>query len=622
MSNYSKLVLSSFFKLFGIPFVVLSTLYYVYDFSLNSVVTAVIYSVLALGCLLAVIVTFKLNKTALRGMATVAITYLSVYLVALKMNLNTTPMEYLKGVIFTVLAIAFITFFRCVLLPKKDCAFYTLRKVLFVIIAFITLFLPLLLLCYLIATNSLISSDIIIALAQTNGAEGAEFFVSNVNYKWLLALLFLIAVIYINCKAYENLTCDPKAKVTTSFSIAIILIGSIFLAIPRIDYLPFAVVKVTSRQLDNFALYKQQKGVRLQKLSTLTSLKLNPDVDKDGNLFVLVIGESQSASHIQAYGYQKATTPKLVERLKEPNHLLFNNVFSSWPQTVQALSYALTNANQYNQVDVSDAYSLIEIARAVGFDTYWLSNQRKYGMYETPITVISSTANHEIWTNGSAKMEGVFFDEELVNRLPKVEPNKNTLIIVHLMGSHQKYEKRVPKEFRQFKGTDEVVASYDNSILYTDYVVDEIYSKVKQNPAFKALVYFSDHGEEPHVVGGHDPVNVTYQMLKVPLFVYLSDSYRKNHLNLFESLKTNEHKYFSKDSKDLDYTVVSYEYPAPYTGLNEPYYPIVDEKNVELSNKYTKLGEKEKDVLFFGRLAEYRYYDMDDIIERILNAFE
>lgn len=547
MSNYSKLVLSSFFKLFGIPFVVLSTLYYVYDFSLNSVVTAVIYSVLALGCLLAVIVTFKLNKTALRGMATVAITYLSVYLVALKMNLNTTPMEYLKGVIFTVLAIAFITFFRCVLLPKKDCAFYTLRKVLFVIIAFITLFLPLLLLCYLIATNSLISSDIIIALAQTNGAEGAEFFVSNVNYKWLLALLFLIAVIYINCKAYENLTCDPKAKVTTSFSIAIILIGSIFLAIPRIDYLPFAVVKVTSRQLDNFALYKQQKGVRLQKLSTLTSLKLNPDVDKDGNLFVLVIGESQSASHIQAYGYQKATTPKLVERLKEPNYLLFNNVFSSWPQTVQALSYALTNANQYNQVEVSDAYSLIEIARAVGFDTYWLSNQRKYGMYETPITVISSTANHEIWTNGSAKMEGVFFDEELVNRLPKVDPNKNTLIIIHLMGSHQKYEKRVPKEFRQFTGADEVVASYDNSILYTDYVVDEIYNKAKKNPAFKALVYFSDHGEEPHVVGGHDPVNVTYQMLKVPLFVYLSDSYRKNHLNLFESLKSNEHKYFSND---------------------------------------------------------------------------
>ena len=547
MSNYSKLVLSSFFKLFGIPFVVLSTLYYVYDFSLNSVVTAVIYSVLALGCLLAVIVTFKLNKTALRGMATVAITYLSVYLVALKMNLNTTPMEYLKGVIFTVLAIAFITFFRCVLLPKKDCAFYTLRKVLFVIIAFITLFLPLLLLCYLIATNSLISSDIIIALAQTNGAEGAEFFVSNVNYKWLLALLFLIAVIYINCKAYENLTCDPKAKVTTSFSIAIILIGSIFLAIPRIDYLPFAVVKVTSRQLDNFALYKQQKGVRLQKLSTLTSLKLNPDVDKDGNLFVLVIGESQSASHIQAYGYQKATTPKLVERLKEPNHLLFNNVFSSWPQTVQALSYALTNANQYNQVEVSDAYSLIEIARAVGFDTYWLSNQRKYGMYETPITVISSTANHEIWTNGSAKMEGVFFDEELVKRLPKVDPNKNTLIIIHLMGSHQKYEKRVPKEFRQFTGADEVVASYDNSILYTDYVVDEIYNKAKKIPAFKALVYFSDHGEEPHVVGGHDPVNVTYQMLKVPLFVYLSDSYRKNHLNLFESLKTNEHKYFSND---------------------------------------------------------------------------
>lgn len=86
--------------------------------------------------------------------------------------------------------------------------------------------------------------------------------------------------------------------------------------------------------------------------------------------------------------------------------------------------------------------------------------------------------------------------------------------------------------------------------------------------------------------------------------------------------RTIEHKYFSKNTNDLDYTIVTYEYPSPYTGINEPYYPIVDERNTKLSNEYLKLAQREDNVSFFGRLAEYRYYDMDDIIERILNIFE
>ena len=54
----------------------------------------------------------------------------------------------------------------------------------------------------------------------------------------------------------------------------------------------------------------------------------------------------------------------------------------------------------------------------------------------------------------------------------------------------------------------------------------------------------------------------------------------------------------------------------------EPYYPVNDEKNQKLYQKYAKLGAEEQKVLFGGRLAEYRYYDMDKVIESAMNAAE
>jgi len=52
----------------------------------------------------------------------------------------------------------------------------------------------------------------------------------------------------------------------------------------------------------------------------------------------------------------------------------------------------------------------------------------------------------------------------------------------------------------------------------------------------------------------------------------------------------------------------------------EPYYPVNDERNQELYKKYAELAEKEKNVIFGGRLAEYRYYDMDKVIESALSC--
>lgn len=82
-----------------------------------------------------------------------------------------------------------------------------------------------------------------------------------------------------------------------------------------------------------------------------------------------------------------------------------------------------------------------------------------------------------------------------------------------------------------------------------------------------------------------------------------------------------EHKHFEMFGVEVDNcpkTVISKEYSTEWKEGMEPYYPVNDEKNNLLYNKYQKLAEKENNVIFGGRLAEYKYYDMAPVIERVL----
>lgn len=87
-----------------------------------------------------------------------------------------------------------------------------------------------------------------------------------------------------------------------------------------------------------------------------------------------------------------------------------------------------------------------------------------------------------------------------------------------------------------------------------------------------------------------------------------------------------EHKWFEfgKDANgnDLPKTVISREYSSEWKVGDEPYYPVNDEKNSELYKKYKTLAEKESKVIFGGRLGEYKYYDMDAVIDSALNRVD
>ena len=87
-----------------------------------------------------------------------------------------------------------------------------------------------------------------------------------------------------------------------------------------------------------------------------------------------------------------------------------------------------------------------------------------------------------------------------------------------------------------------------------------------------------------------------------------------------------EHKWFTfgKDEQgnDLPKTVISREYSSEWHPGDEPYYPVNDEKNSALYEKYTALADQEQKVIFGGRLGEYKYYDMDAVIAAALAAAE
>ena len=87
-----------------------------------------------------------------------------------------------------------------------------------------------------------------------------------------------------------------------------------------------------------------------------------------------------------------------------------------------------------------------------------------------------------------------------------------------------------------------------------------------------------------------------------------------------------EHKWFEfgKDDEgnDLPKTVISREYSSEWKLGDEPYYPVNDEKNSALYAKYKELADKEEKVIFGGRLGEYKYYDMDQVIAAALNTSE
>ena len=116
--------------------------------------------------------------------------------------------------------------------------------------------------------------------------------------------------------------------------------------------------------------------------------------------------------------------------------------------------------------------------------------------------------------------------------------------------------------------------------------------------------------------------DLEYRSLRFELVKLETEYYQKNcviNYTEYEVPYTRiiEHKYFEDDKSDVTY--ITREYPDEYTLGKERYYPINNERNNNLYEKYAGLAARQKNVIFGGRLANYKYYDMDDTVRAALD---
>ncbi|MGN0941093.1 MAG: phosphoethanolamine transferase [Selenomonadaceae bacterium] len=292
-----------------------------------------------------------------------------------------------------------------------------------------------------------------------------------------------------------------------------------------------------------------QMGIKKRENITRQIIQ-NADEINNG-LYVIVIGESETRDHMHAYGYNEENTPWLSSMADNSGCVVFSQGYSSYVQTVPSLMYALTAKNQYNGIAMENAISLVEVAKVARFTTIWISNQGKFGMYDAPITVIASETDHQIWVNEKlSNGQPRKYDGEIIENINVDELSKNhkTLLIIHLMGSHMTYKDRYPRKFDKFSDKTDNKNSfscYDNSVLYNDYVMKSIYNRVKDVPNFKALVYFSDHGEE--VTVDHDPNKFTWAMTRIPMYMIFSDEYIRENKGVVDGLRLHKDTAYTND---------------------------------------------------------------------------
>lgn len=159
----------------------------------------------------------------------------------------------------------------------------------------------------------------------------------------------------------------------------------------------------------------------------------------------------------------------------------------------------------------------------------------------------------------------------------------------------------------------------DNPLIKIELNTD--YKDIKNKIKFEKLIYTGCIDEFFDFKFGelsYRSLNLKSKTYDVEFFQSLAQmNYPENH----DYTRITEYKYFL--STQTSKTTVSYEYPQKYKiSKNDPYYPIPNDENNNMYIKYKEEAERLNDVIFVGRLAEYKYYNMDQIIARALEVFE
>jgi heptose-I-phosphate ethanolaminephosphotransferase len=260
---------------------------------------------------------------------------------------------------------------------------------------------------------------------------------------------------------------------------------------------------------------------------------------------VLVIGESTNRQRMSLYGYPRETTPEL-DKLKD-QMAVFNNVITPRPYTIEALQQILTFADEENPDLYLTTPSLVSMMKQAGYKTFWITNQQTMTKRNTMLTTFSEQADEQVYLNNNRNQNARQYDGDVLEPFSKAlaDSAPRKLIIVHLLGTHMSYQYRYPPAFDKFtdrKGVPDGVRddqlptynSYDNAVLYNDFVVSSLIKDYAKTDPNGFLMYLSDHGEDVFDSPGHSTLGrnegkPTAPMYTVPFIAWASPKWRESH---------------------------------------------------------------------------------------------
>lgn len=297
---------------------------------------------------------------------------------------------------------------------------------------------------------------------------------------------------------------------------------------------------------------------------------------------VLIIGESFARVHSSLYGYNKLTNPDLGAYRDSSMLFTFDDIDAPAPTTAQSLRFMLSAYEQGDDTESNEKKwyeytTIIELMQDCGFDCYWFSNQARGNKHNSTARAFAEACDkHWFLQQEGSDRYNVTPDKVLVDSSYQFVNHLNSqghhFIIYHMMGSHYDFSMRYPEEFAKFTEADylsepqshrTILASYDNSILYNDYIVGQIINLYKNKEAI--VIYIPDHGQvmyrdpkDPdYYAHGKKNDKVRYALgVEIPFMIYASPSFQQKYPEVMQRIKYRQDHPKGWNCDDLPYLIM------------------------------------------------------------------
>lgn len=411
----------------------------------------------------------------------------------------------------------------------------------------------------------LIDRDMIQNAFETNIREVTDL-MNFSSVSWILITGVIPAIIVCLTRIKYNTFWKEimqRAKYSALGLIVIMGIGVLFFK----DYVAIGRNNQQSAKLINIANYTTgivkyvKKQIRAKKKFIIIDENPVSVKSKNGkpNVFVFVLGETARAQNFSINGYEKDTNPLLSKQ----NIINFKNTSSCATATAVSVPCIFSSEAKkyYDAYNADYKENLLDLIQKSGYKVIWYENDEGCKKVCSRVATEIIKRDNRQFCSGDYCKDGILL-EKLSDKLKDIK--ENTFIVLHTMGSHgPTYYKRYPDKFKVFTpacdtadiqncSRDLIVNTYDNTILYTDFIISSAINELnKHNNLNSGLIYVSDHGESlgekniylhgmPYAIAPKEQTNV-------PMIIWLSDNLIKerniNYPFLQEKAKTGNYSH-------------------------------------------------------------------------------